>query len=195
MAGIGFWSRLKSGITNLLGAGRRAKSAVDQPPVSPPEEVYPPYEEPSKRPPIPGGGWITPPPMQPPPTGPIREPLDVRYIKRHKVGSHTVLERWKIGNNTTDLDMDDIHEVFRTVGYREYYTFLITGVPKNPYPGKEGQHQITLSYRMNGGAVLDFIDDHMSDDNSVDWFTELTSGGYAYGGEWESINSIDVVDR
>jgi len=192
MASRGFWARLRDGIGNLLGAGRQARSAADQPSVSPPQSVPYPYEEydqPTQPMPVPDITIFAPP--EP------KEPLDVRYIPKHKAsdGKHTVLERWKIGDRTTHLDMDDVREIFRRVGYRDYYTFLITGYPKNPYPGKEGQDQITLSYRMNGGRVLDYIEDHMGDDNEVDWFSDLTRGGYTYGGEWSEISSIDVVDR
>lgn len=137
-----FWDRLKESFRRLRGGG----NTPSEPQPQPVEQEYETQEEvPEEELP------------------PQEEHIDRVYYEPgyNYPGTHiSVKPRYSIGSMecTDDLDMDDVRDLFRTVGFRNYYVIVVTGHPCNEYPGKEGEETITLSYSREGNTALDVVD-------------------------------------
>ena len=162
-----------------------------------------------QQPPPSGGGRAPLPPEEPEvwdiPTGPAPgEPVDiiseshVIYIDRHRSGRWVVVERWRVGTFSRPPDLQDIRDILDEAGYRSAYTFVIYGIPCEPYPTKKGEPAIWLAYRIVDSELPYIALDAPDTQSAADWINYMVEGmsGDAHIGDcWENVYIIDILDR
>jgi hypothetical protein len=179
----GFLGRIADSLRNFAGRFN---------PTPPPEEPEPPEEvlqptvpppEPEEEEPVWVGGIDFIPPDR------------VRYIPEHNVGKYKVIDRWKVGNESDPADIRDVRDIFNAAGYRAMYTFAITGIPCYEYPTKPGENKITLSYKIEGNSLWQYINDPDSL-SAESWINNMLSEmEVPIGNCWDIVQSIDVLDK
>lgn len=210
----GLLTRLAAGLRDLLTGGGSGQ-VPEPPPPSIPTEPPPPPEEVYLPPPPPG-------PSGPDVTSDVYqedESKPIQYVGQHFTaytsrsrtgtgyqGNMKVLPRWKVGGYGQHVNLRDVKALLDEIGYKQRYVILVTGVPEYEYPGKEGEHVITLSFPLYGKDVWDSLDyqeqqyDPDSDEeygSSEGWINYLLQGYEISGADyqWADIQSIDILDQ
>lgn len=76
---------------------------------------------------------------------------DVIYIEEHDQSGIRILPRWSVGTETNEPNLSDIKNLFQDAEHYRYqpsYAVVICGITEEEYPGKEGETEICLSYRI-----------------------------------------------
>jgi len=110
-------------------------------------------------------------------------------------GSGRVLPRWYTGTDEKPPNRQDLEDLWNEVQDKRPqngYAITVSGITEDEYPGKEGEVEITLSYRLNRRVVEQAIN-NPANRTLADVVNEMLPGGHYE--KWLVVHQVSFIDK
>lgn len=116
---------------------------------------------------------------------------DVGYMDAH----HRILSRWYVGGDDCQMNRADMQKLWDAVNrerVQHFYAITVTGVTEEPYPGKQGELYITLSYRLHRSRIINALN-NKSNRTIADVVNAMLLPDREE--QWMTIDQVTIIDK